>query len=125
MPPHPSPPSIASGDLKVDLLPHQSEALQWMIEHEYPVLPEIGGKPVQLWSRHESIVDGESDYWYNRASKKPQSEPPVLGRGGIIADDMGLGRIATTQCELTFRQDTHDSRPYSGHQERLRHWGLY
>ena len=67
LPVHPSPPSIATGELRVNLLKHQvrelegkcmrnpdlslqSQALQWCIQHEYPVLPkQESDKPVQFW----------------------------------------------------------------------------
>lgn len=50
LPEHPSPPSLSNGDLKVNLLKHQSQALQWCIDHEYPKLPTVvDGSPVQFW----------------------------------------------------------------------------
>lgn len=66
LPLHPDPPGIKKGNLKVDLLKHQvrgaslkllrylrsrqSQALQWCIEREHPVLPsKESDKPVQFW----------------------------------------------------------------------------
>lgn len=50
LPEHPNPPSLSTGDLKVNLLKHQSQALQWCIDHEYPKLPTVvDGSPVQFW----------------------------------------------------------------------------
>lgn len=69
LPLHPDPPGIKNGQLVVDLLKHQvrrhlcnirahrgfltvaqSQALQWCIEREYPVLPKKeSDKPVQFW----------------------------------------------------------------------------
>ncbi|RSH83079.1 uncharacterized protein EHS24_006736 [Apiotrichum porosum] len=96
LPLHPSPPSIASGDLHTDLLPHQSQALQWMVSHENPKLPsKIGDDAVQFWTRQKGSR-GQSDYWLNVATKTPQDDTPVLGRGGIMADGMGLGKTLTT-----------------------------
>lgn len=76
LPLHPNPPSIQSGDLKVDLLKHQvrssacstfslvltllhsifqSQALQWCVEREYPVLPrKESDKPVQFWQMRKN-----------------------------------------------------------------------
>ena len=67
LPLHPDPPGTKNGQLIVDLLKHQvqrgclrcdvlcltlkqSQALQWCIEREYPVLPKKeSDKPVQFW----------------------------------------------------------------------------
>ncbi|KAG6873428.1 hypothetical protein C0995_015853 [Termitomyces sp. Mi166 len=50
LPLHPSPPGLRNGNLQVDLLKHQSQALQWCIEREYPVLPKRDtDKAVQFW----------------------------------------------------------------------------
>jgi SWI/SNF-related matrix-associated actin-dependent regulator of chromatin subfamily A3 len=106
LPLHPSPPGIANGQLHVDLLPHQSQALQvstiqpsgiqlttqWMLEKEHPQLPKTPtDAPVQFWTKQKAEGPGGKDYWLNVATRTPQSDVPVLGRGGIIADGMGLG----------------------------------
>lgn len=91
IPLHPAPPSIANGQLNVDLLRHQSQALQWMIEHENPKLPRTFEDPaVQFWKKSKA-TSGRSDYWLNAATMTPQVDDPQLGKGGIIADGMGLG----------------------------------
>ncbi|WVQ81722.1 hypothetical protein IAT38_003847 [Cryptococcus sp. DSM 104549] len=89
LPFHPSPPGIANGQLLVDLLPHQSQGLQWMIEHEHPKYPQRPGDPaVQFWARRKG-------------------EYPELGKGGIIADGMGLGKtLATLALVLATKNDT-------------------
>ncbi|KAG2362277.1 SNF2 family N-terminal domain-containing protein [Suillus spraguei] len=92
LPVHPNPPGVASGDLVVDLLKHQSQALQWCIDHEYPSLPtKESDKPVQFW-QYRKI--GSKPHYFNIATKTPQeiSSPPLLGRGAILADSMGLGK---------------------------------
>ncbi|KAL4074195.1 SNF2 family N-terminal domain-containing protein [Scleroderma citrinum] len=95
LPVHPSPPGIASRELMVDLLKHQSQALQWCIEHEHPVLPtKESDKPVQFWQYCKA---GDKPYYFNLATKTPQeiTNPPVLGRGALVADSMGLGKTLT------------------------------
>ncbi|OSX66693.1 hypothetical protein POSPLADRAFT_1131555, partial [Postia placenta MAD-698-R-SB12] len=93
LPLHPSPPGIANGDLKVDLLKHQSQALQWCIQHEYPALPKKEeDKPVQFWQLRSA---GGKTFYYNIATKTPQTQPPPLGRGALCADSMGLGKTLT------------------------------
>jgi SWI/SNF-related matrix-associated actin-dependent regulator of chromatin subfamily A3 len=93
LPEHASPPSRSSGELTTDLLPHQSQALEWMLAHERPSLPGEDGDAVQLWVRKRGAT---GTYFLNVATRTPQSSPPALGRGGIIADGMGLGKTLTT-----------------------------
>lgn len=113
LPLHPNPPSKQSGHLRNDLLvcshsrrhlvqmqmlmaqrrqPHQSQGLLWMQQKEAPALP-IGDDHVQLWQRKTSPML----HWLNRATLTPQAitSPPDLGRGGIMADSMGLGKTLT------------------------------
>ncbi|KDQ57760.1 hypothetical protein JAAARDRAFT_35442 [Jaapia argillacea MUCL 33604] len=93
LPLHPSPPGIDSGHLTVNLLKHQSQALQWCIEREYPVLPKKeSDKPVQFWQVRKV---GSKVFYFNIATKSPQESPPLLGRGALVADSMGLGKTLT------------------------------
>ncbi|KAF8897054.1 SNF2 superfamily protein [Gymnopilus junonius] len=88
MPLYPNPPSIATGELKVDLLKHQLQALQWCIERENPILPtKETDRPVQFW---QVRTRGNQKYYYNRnCHKNPQEVPPPLGKGALCADAMG------------------------------------
>ncbi|WVR06882.1 hypothetical protein IAU60_003918 [Kwoniella sp. DSM 27419] len=96
LPLHPSPPGLAKGDMMVDLMPHQSQALQWMITREKPALPKNPKDPqVQFWTRQSGAGKGP-DYYLNVATRTPQYDKPELGKGGIIADGMGLGKTLTT-----------------------------
>ncbi|KAI9067101.1 hypothetical protein FKP32DRAFT_1588914 [Trametes sanguinea] len=93
LPEHPNPPGISTGELKVNLLKHQSQALKWCVEHEYPQLPKNeSDKPVQFWQLKRN---GGKTYYYNIATKTPQEAPPALGRGALCADSMGLGKTLT------------------------------
>ncbi|KAF5380521.1 hypothetical protein D9615_004518 [Tricholomella constricta] len=93
LPLHPNPPGIKNGDLQVDLLKHQSQALQWCVEREYPALPKKeSDKPVQFWQFRKN---GGKTYFYNIATKTPQETAPLLGRGALCADAMGLGKTLT------------------------------
>ena len=92
LPVHPSPPGVASAELNVDILPHQSQALQWMISKENPSLPtSTSDSAVQFWVRQKGSSGTQDEYWLNVATKTPQKQTPELGRGGILADGMGLG----------------------------------
>ncbi|KAL1741859.1 SNF2 family N-terminal domain-containing protein [Schizophyllum fasciatum] len=76
LPEHPDPPGIFKGDLVVDLLKHQKQALQWAVEHEYPKLPTSEkDPPVQFWQY--KLMAGRV-----MATKTPQNAAPVLGKGG-------------------------------------------
>ncbi|KAJ7924933.1 SNF2 family N-terminal domain-containing protein [Mycena leptocephala] len=92
LPVHPNPPGIGNG-LVVDLLKHQSQALQWAVERENPILPKTEtDKPVQFWQFKKN---GSKTYYFNLATKTPQETPPVLGRGALCADAMVLGKTLT------------------------------
>lgn len=76
--------------LSTQLLAHTS---QWMIERENPKLPATPkDPPVQFWVKQDDKKG--SSYWLNVATRTPQKAEPILGRGGIIADGMGLGTCA-------------------------------
>ncbi|KAL1760634.1 SNF2 family N-terminal domain-containing protein [Schizophyllum commune] len=93
LPEHPDPPGIAKGDLVVELLKHQKQGLQWAIEHEYPKLPTSEkDPPVQFWQYKQMAG---RPYYYNLATKTPQSTAPTLGKGALCADAMGLGKTLT------------------------------
>jgi SWI/SNF-related matrix-associated actin-dependent regulator of chromatin subfamily A3 len=68
---------------------------QWMISCENPKLPATAKDPaVQFWTRQGGDAkSGATDYWLNVATRTPQKEAPVLGKGGIMADGMGLGKL--------------------------------
>jgi len=70
-----------------------------MISQENPVLPSPGEPAVQFWIRQKADAKrGGNDYWLNVATKTPQTDAPKLGKGGILADGMGLGRSARLSC---------------------------
>ncbi|KAF8638068.1 hypothetical protein AX16_010700 [Volvariella volvacea WC 439] len=93
LPVHPNPPGIKNGQLRVDLMKHQSQALQWAIRHEYPELPQKEmDEPVQFWQLRKL---GIKSYYYNIATKTPQDNPPALGRGALCADAMFQGKTLT------------------------------
>ncbi|KAF8633364.1 hypothetical protein AX17_004535 [Amanita inopinata Kibby_2008] len=93
LPLYQNPPSVKTGELLTDLLKHQKQGLQWCMEREYPVLPtKESDKPAQFWQLRKN---GSKIYYYNLATKTPQETPPLLGRGAICGDAMGLGKTLT------------------------------
>ncbi|KAG8892575.1 hypothetical protein FRB99_002625, partial [Tulasnella sp. 403] len=78
LPVYENPPSRANGYLKTNLLKHQSQGLS----------------AVQLWKLEGC---GDEMHYYNLATRTPRKieDAPVLGRGAIMADSMGLGKTLT------------------------------
>lgn len=66
------------------LLPYQRQGLQWMLDHESP-RPPTGDKVVQMWKKVGA-------YYTNIATNFSVSKPPEFASGGLLADDMGLGK---------------------------------
>ncbi|KAF8520324.1 SNF2 family N-terminal domain-containing protein [Hysterangium stoloniferum] len=72
-----------------------SQALLWCIERENPSLPKKeSDRPVQFW-QYKVVPTRPKGYYLNIATKTPQEALPVLGRGGLMADAMGLGKTLT------------------------------
>lgn len=75
--------------IQTPMLPHQLQALRWLLDHEDPKLPVAGSKDVvQLWKRHAS----KAGAFTNLATFHSTTSAPELACGGILADDMGLGK---------------------------------
>ena len=94
-----------------------------MLSKEHPKLPSgVLDAPVQFWTRQAAAGGGGSEYWLNVATRTPQKEEPVLGRGGIMADGMGLGKLFMSNLELTLpvRQNTQHTCTDTGDEERDR-----
>ncbi|KAJ7769633.1 P-loop containing nucleoside triphosphate hydrolase protein [Mycena maculata] len=74
-------------ELKTALLPHQCQALQWALEQEDPQLPSVDHE-VQFWRKykHNTYTNSLLKYGPSVTEKKLKS---LLGRGGLLADDMG------------------------------------
>lgn len=77
-----------------------------MLSQEHPKLPSIPtDSPVQFWTRQKAEGPAGKEYWLNVATRTPQTETPVLGRGGIIADGMGLGTSPFTGIRASKTDD--------------------
>ncbi|KAF8318099.1 hypothetical protein DL93DRAFT_2054681, partial [Clavulina sp. PMI_390] len=90
---NPPPPSRETEELQTDLMKHQKQALKWMLEMENPVLPvRPDQQAVQFWKYVQKSQ--ALSFYENIASHQARSttDPPTLGRGGLMADSMGLGK---------------------------------
>ena len=77
--------------LKVDLLPFQSQILQWAVDRE-----TMEGGIQRQWCIEVSGEDGEKPLFYNLVTGKFGFEVPKVVRGGIIASQMGLGKTVVS-----------------------------
>ncbi|PMD49328.1 uncharacterized protein K444DRAFT_622885 [Hyaloscypha bicolor E] len=80
--------------LKTTLLPHQEEALYFMLQRENgPIPPDF-----RLWK----AMEGEHEGWYLHAVTKAKNRnlAPETG-GGILADEMGMGKSLSTLALIT------------------------
>ncbi|XP_042314519.1 helicase-like transcription factor [Sceloporus undulatus] len=72
----------AAEAISTPLLPHQKQALAWMISREN------NQKLPPFWEERES-------YFYNTITNFAEKKRPENVLGGILADDMGLGKTLT------------------------------
>lgn len=75
--------------LATQLLPYQRQALAWLLEKENPRLPPADSDDaVQLWKRSRN---GQI-YTNIATSFSLKNQKPTLASGGILSDDMGMGK---------------------------------
>jgi len=94
--------SLKQRGLKTPLHDHQLQGLQWMIKAEHRRVSKRDGKIRGLW--RTNLDSRGRPYYYNLASRKCRRTIPVLPRGGINSDSMGLGKtiqiIATCLADI-------------------------
>lgn len=98
----------------VELMKHQKQALKWCLAKEHPKLPTCeGDKPVQFCAYKKQ---NGSPYYYNTLTHMPSriENPPVLGRGGLIADAMGLGKTLTVLALVLLTKSEPKVNAFSG-----------
>jgi hypothetical protein len=74
--------------LAVELLPFQSQTVQWATEREQTP----GGVNAFLWTKLPSIFQPNTDLYFSPILEELTAAKPQLARGGIIAEQMGLGK---------------------------------
>ncbi|XP_006874460.1 PREDICTED: helicase-like transcription factor [Chrysochloris asiatica] len=82
--------------IETPLLPHQKQALMWMVSRENSEeLPPF-------WEQR-------NDLYYNTITNFSEKDRPENVHGGILADDMGLGKTLTAIAVIL--TNFHDGRP--------------
>jgi SNF2 family DNA or RNA helicase len=74
--------------LAVELLPFQSQTVQWATEREQTP----GGVNAFLWTKLPSLAQPHTDLYFSPILEELTVTKPQLARGGIIAEQMGLGK---------------------------------
>jgi hypothetical protein len=74
--------------LTVELLPFQSQTVQWATEREQTP----GGVNAFLWTKLPSVAQPNTDLYFSPILEELTVTKPMLARGGIIAEQMGLGK---------------------------------
>jgi hypothetical protein len=74
--------------LAVELLPFQSQTVQWATEREQTP----GGVNAFLWTKLPSISQPNTDLYFSPILGELTVTKPKPARGGIIAEQMGLGK---------------------------------
>jgi hypothetical protein len=74
--------------LTVELLPFQSQTVQWATEREQTP----GGINAFLWTKLPSVAQPNTDLYFSPILEELTATKPKLARGGIIAEQMGLGK---------------------------------
>ena len=83
---HPSVPFVDG--LTVELLEFQRQSVQWALERE----TTPGGVQSFLWAKLPSVAEPGHDLYFNPILERFSKDKPRLARGGIIAEEMGLGK---------------------------------
>jgi hypothetical protein len=74
--------------LAVELLPFQSQTVQWATEREQTP----GGVNAFLWTKLPAVAQAHTDLYFNPILNELTATKPKPARGGIIAEQMGLGK---------------------------------
>ena len=74
--------------LTVELLEFQRQSVQWALERE----TTPGGVQSFLWAKLPAVAEPGQDIYFNPILECFRKDKPRLVRGGIIAEEMGLGK---------------------------------
>lgn len=74
--------------LNVELLEFQRQSVQWALERE----TTPGGVQSFIWAKLPEVTEPDQDVYYNPILERFRRDKPLLVRGGIVAEEMGLGK---------------------------------
>ena len=89
--------ALASSVVRSALLPHQLQALAWMMVQE----DEASPPPASVYERR---VEGGREVWFCTVTNSSMPTKPQVARGGLLCDDMGLGKTLTTLALVAVNQ---------------------
>lgn len=92
--------------LKTKLKLHQLEALAMMLEKEAGTL--VGAEFPPLWIKTQE-AGSSTPVYYNTVSNSKQTARPTLCRGGLLADETGLGKTLTILALIVNSLSSSDS----------------
>lgn len=92
--------SLKKRGLKSALHDHQLQGLLWMIKAEHRRVSKTDGKAQALWMTRLDVRG--KPYYVNLATRKCRRIAPVLPRGGINSDSMGLGKTIQSKFESLY-----------------------
>jgi len=95
--------AAAPSGLKATLYQHQRKALHWMLTREEPLTAQDAhsqGLPC-IWLRE---AEGRCVRYRNVITNTTSRMPPPLPRGGVLADDMGMGKTVSMVALLVARR---------------------
>ena len=77
--------ALSASIISTTLLPHQLQALAWMLVREDAKTPP----PASIY---EQKSEGGRPVWFCHMTNSSSAEKPTPALGGLLADDMGLGK---------------------------------
>ncbi|CEH12210.1 snf2 superfamily protein [Ceraceosorus bombacis] len=90
LPKYADPDALRRRGLATQLHTHQLQGLRWMVAAEHRKMPTTKDGQQLLWVPRWDAR--KNLYWWHLAKEEATRRRPVLPRGGILADGMGLGK---------------------------------
>jgi SWI/SNF-related matrix-associated actin-dependent regulator of chromatin subfamily A3 len=90
-------PEVAFGKLGLTtaLFPHQEVGIRWLVHKE------TGNEPVPFFKQ---VQEKGQTVWLSEITNSSRTTPPQKVRGGILADDMGLGKVREATGRLSYNK---------------------
>ena len=89
--------ALSASVVRSALLPHQLQALAWMMAQEDEATPP----PASVYERR---LEKGQEVWFCTVTNSSTAVKPHGARGGLLCDDMGLGKTLTTLALIAVNQ---------------------